>query len=144
MTNKITGLGTLPQINAFDAIPDFTAVVHVRENNHESEAHLNANRRKFTGDCATVYSLLMKGHVITTKSVYMQYDVSSLPRRIKDLRDGKTLMGKVHIDEQFVHDEKGETTRNKMWFMFDKLSEATKLKYKLQHFKTTRNETDKT
>ena len=132
---KLTGLGGLPQANIFDAIPDFTATVHVRENNPKSEAHLNANRRKFTGDCATVYSLLQKGQVITTKSVYMQYDVSSLPRRFKDLRDGVTIVGKSHIDEQMVYDDKGNNTQNKMWFMYDKLSEETRVKYKIEHRK---------
>lgn len=126
---KISGLGGLPQANIFDNIPDFTSVVHVRENNSSSEAHLNANRRKFTGDCAIVLSLLQKGNVITTKSIYMQWDVSSLPRRIKDLRDE----GRVHIDDQPVLNEDGKTTRNLMWFMYDKLSEATKLKYKIHH-----------
>lgn len=124
---KVAGLGGLPQANIFDPIPDFTKIVHVRENNSTSEAHLNENRRKFTGDCAIVLSLLQKGHVISTKSVYMQWNVSSLPRRIKDLRDE----GGIHIDEQSITG-KGGKSRNKIWFMREHLSEETAIRYKIE------------
>lgn len=106
---------------------DYTKVIHVRENNQLSEEHLNANRRKFTGDCAIVYSLLQKGMVISTKSIYIQWDVSSLPRRIKDLRDE----GGVHIDDQYQFDDDGKATRNKIWFIKELLSDETKQKFKI-------------
>lgn len=124
MGKKIVGLGSLPQAEI-----DWTQAVHVRENTQTNEDHLNANRRKFTGDCAIILSLLQKGQVITSKGVYMQWNVSSLPRRIKDLRDHG---GVDNIEDQNILNDDGRTTRNKIWFMRDRLSEETKAKYHIK------------
>lgn len=128
MTKKVTGLGTLPQINAFDAIPDFTRAVHVRENAASNEQHLNENRQKFTGQCAIVLSLLQKGVVLSSYSAMVQYHVGHLARRIKDLRDE---CGIDSIEDQFEYDNSGKITRNKIWFIREALSEETMVRYKI-------------
>lgn len=129
VTKKIQGLGRLPQANIFSEIPDFTRAVHVRENRPENENHLNANRQKFTGQCAIVLSLLQKGVVLSSYSAMVQHHVGHLARRIKDLKDN---FG-ISIQDQFEYEDDGRATRNKLWFMYVRLTEATKLKYKIHH-----------
>ena len=124
---KIEGLGALPQANIFDNIPDFTAVSHRRENNAESQKHLEENDDKFTGQCAKVFSLLLKGVVLSSYIAMTNYGIGHLPRRIKDLRDN----GGIEIDESFEKTSDGKTTRNKLWFMKNRISPASKIKYKL-------------
>ncbi len=128
---KITGLGGLPQANIFDEIPDFTKAVHVRENKPENENHLNVNRQKFTGQCAIVLSLLQKGLVLSSYTAMVQYHVGHLARRIKDLKDN---FG-IEIDDQFEYDNNGKTTRNKLWFIYNRLNEETRVRYKIEHQK---------
>lgn len=126
---KIEGLGELPQSNMFDEIPDFTMAVHNLENNAKSQGILDENRQKFTGQCAIVMSLLNKGVVLSSYSAMTQHHIGHLPRRIKDIRDN---FG-VHIDEQRQFDSYGKVTRNLLWFIYSKLSEETKVKYKIGH-----------
>lgn len=108
---------------------DWMKAVHVRENSGTNENHLNANRQKFTGQCAIVLSLLQQGLVLSSYSAMVQYHVGHLPRRIKDLKDNPKTP--VRIDEKFEMTEDGKTTRNKLWFIKERLSEETKLKYKI-------------
>lgn len=122
------GLGGLPQGNIFSEVPDYTRAVHVRENAPQNEAHLNANRQKFTGQVAIVLSLLQNGVVLSSYIAMTQYHIGHLPRRIKDIRDNL----KVVIDEQFQFDSNGRTTRNKIWFLRAAISEATAIKYKIE------------
>lgn len=112
VTKKIEKLGELPQANMFDNLPDFTGVVHRRENNSLSEEHLNANRRKFTGDCAIVLSLLHKAVKLTTYSALVQWQVSSLPRRILDLKEAG-----IDVDDDWQMSPDKKVTRNKVWFL---------------------------
>lgn len=105
---------------------DFTKAVHVRENTQPNENHLNANRQKFTGQCAIVLSLLQKGEVLSSYSAMTQWHIGHLARRIKDLKDEAKVEG---IEDQFEMDDTGKHTRNKIWFMRDRLSEKTKKKY---------------
>lgn len=93
--------------------PDYTKVIHVRENSSENESHLNANRQKFTGQAAIILSLFQKGVRLTSRSAMVNYGIGHLARRIKDLRDE----GGIHIDEEWELDDKGKTTRNKVWFI---------------------------
>ena len=130
-TKKIEGLGSLPQANIFEAIPDFTSVNHRKENNPESQKHLEDNEQKFVGQCAIVLSLLQKGIVLSSYIAMTQYRLGHLARRLKDLRDNAG----VHIDETFETDASGKVTRNKLWYIYDRLSERTKLKYKIPHQK---------
>jgi len=125
---KVIGLGGLPQGNIFEAIPDFTKVVHVRENKPENEAHLNDNRQKFTGQCAIVLSLLQKGLVLSSYSAMTQYHIGHLARRIKDLKDSHG----IEIEDQYEYDKDGKVTRNKIWFIREAISEATAVRYKIE------------
>lgn len=129
MVNKqIEGLGGLPQANIFETLPDFTKAVHVRENSAINEKHLNDNRQKFTGQCGIVLSLLQKGIVLSSYSAMVQYKIGHLPRRIKDIRDE---LGITNIEDQFEYDDSGKTTRNKIWFIREAISEQTAIKYKI-------------
>lgn len=127
VTKDIPNLGGLPQSNIFDHVPDYTKAVHVRENKPENEKHLNDNRQKFTGQVAIVLSLLQKGVVLSSYTAMTQYHVGHLARRIKDIKDD---LG-IPIEDQFQYDDSGKTTRNKIWFIREALSEATKVRYKI-------------
>lgn len=127
---KIEGLGELPQANMFDELPDFTRAIHNRENNQKSQNILDENRQKFTGQCAIIMSLFNKGVVLSSYSAMVQYGIGHLARRIKDLRDN---FG-INIDEQLQRTADNKATRNLLWFIYDKLSEETKIKYRIEHF----------
>lgn len=132
---KIEGLGELPQSNMFDELPDFTRVIHNRENNQKSQGILDENRQKFTGQCAIIMSLFNKGVVLSSYSAMVTYGIGHLARRIKDLRDN---FG-INIDEQFQKTSDNKSTRNLLWFIYDKLSEETKVRYKIEHFSATKS-----
>ena len=135
-SKKIIGLGELPQQNIFSEIPDFTKAVHVRENSAANEAHLNANRFHFTGQVAVVISLLQAGNVLSTRTALAYYNIGDLRRRIKDIKDHPT--SPMHIDEHFETDKDGKRTRFKIWYIYDRLTEKTKLKYKIPHPEKTK------
>jgi hypothetical protein len=60
--------------------------VHVRENNAISQAFIELHRFKFNGKCKTVLDRLVEGEYMTVLHA-ANTGISSLPRRIKDLRD---------------------------------------------------------
>jgi hypothetical protein len=60
---------------------------HRDENNHDSRRHLEENRQKFSDQCQKVYSLLLSGVRLTVLSAMTEYGISSLPRRILDLKE---------------------------------------------------------
>ena len=59
---------------------------HDKENNHESEQRLYANRAHFSKQCEKVYGLLRSGIKLTVKSAMNDWNIMSLPRRILDLK----------------------------------------------------------
>ena len=63
---------------------DFT---HRQENNYQSRKHLEENREKFNRQCQLVYDLLRSGVRLTVLSAITEYGISSLPRRILDLKE---------------------------------------------------------
>jgi len=63
---------------------DFT---HREENNHDSRRHLEENRERFSAQCQQVYDLLRSGVRLTVLSAITEYGISSLPRRILDLKE---------------------------------------------------------
>ena len=65
---------------------------HRRENNTESQAHLDANRNKFSAKCRFVFDKLMTGYQVTVLDAALD-GVASLPRRILDLRQRGVLIG---------------------------------------------------
>lgn len=75
--------------------------IHQRENNHSSQAHLEKNRESLTGKCLIVLNVMLKGNEIWSDAAEtrcfdedgnrvsegMGVKISSLPRRIKDLKE---------------------------------------------------------
>ena len=60
--------------------------VHKKENNAGSETNLNANRSRFNRKCQQVFDMLMEGQELTVLGCAIK-GISSLPRRILDLRE---------------------------------------------------------
>ena len=60
--------------------------VHSRENNRESEDYLNENREALSAKCEKVLALLKSGVRLTVLGAMVNHGVSSLPRRILDLK----------------------------------------------------------
>jgi hypothetical protein len=58
-----------------------------KENNSFSQSILEANSDKIKGNCKKVYDLLLKGHRLTVNGVVKDYNISSLPRRVKDIEE---------------------------------------------------------
>jgi len=115
------------QGNFFSDVPDFNKVLHTRENNPESQAHLEANKYHFVGQCAIVYSLLKAGVVLSTRIGQLNYNIGDLRARIRDLMDAG-----VRVDKVFEMDEKGKKTRFKKYFMYETISEQTAIKHKIE------------
>lgn len=86
---------------------------HEIENNEKSQAHLNANAKKFSKQCQRVYDLLKGGVRLTSRSAMIDHGIGHLARRIKDLRD----FHQIHIDEEWELDADGKTTRNLVWYI---------------------------
>lgn len=78
-----------PEINFCDRV----------ENNHESNVILQANKDHINGRCREVLELLEKGVVLTVLGAAKEYNITSLPRRIKDLRDKKGVPVKDRLVE---------------------------------------------
>lgn len=85
--------------------------IHSKENNPESQQHLNDNKVKFTKGCLKVLELLRQGKILTTMNA-PGYGILSLPRRIKDLRD----LNGIKISERWQTDENGRHLI-KEWFL---------------------------
>lgn len=61
--------------------------VHRLENNSRSQIYLDEKRQHFTKKCQQVFDLLMSGKELTVEGALVDHRVSSLPRRIKDLKE---------------------------------------------------------
>lgn len=62
--------------------------LHSKENNRESQLHLEDNCYHFDGQCLKVYELLKNGFRLSViEAMNFTPRIMSLPRRIKDLRD---------------------------------------------------------
>lgn len=95
---------------------DYTSVLHKRENNPESEAHLKENKFHFTGQCAVVLSLLMKGVVLSSRSAMLQHNIGDVHRRIGELKIAlQKTNSKLKIEDRWVKNEKGRG--HKEWFI---------------------------
>lgn len=64
---------------------------HTAENNQESRANLERNRPRFNRVCQLVYTKLMAGERLTVRQCAID-GISSLPRRIADLRENGVLI----------------------------------------------------
>ena len=61
---------------------------HQRENNPESQANMDFNRPRFNRVCQLVFDRLMRGDRLTVLACANE-GISSLPRRILDLREAR-------------------------------------------------------
>jgi len=77
---------------------DFT---HREENNHDSRRHLEENRERFSAQCKQVYDLLRSGVRLTVLSAITEYGISSLPRRILDLKQAGIEIRDCWIDRKY-------------------------------------------
>ena len=98
---------------------------HQRENNAESEQHLQENQKKFSKQCLKVLELLYQGKRLTTYSA-PGYGILSLPRRILDLKENG-----VEIAERWLTDENGKRTV-KEWYMNFKTPSKKEITEKFQ------------
>ncbi len=61
--------------------------LHSRENNSHSQAILEENYERLNAKCQLTLDLLRKGVRLTVRSALLDYGISSLPRRILDLKE---------------------------------------------------------
>lgn len=99
----------------YDLFNQPTDIVHRRENNPDSEAILNAGRKKFNRHCEAVFSCLMEGKTLTTTSALLGIRwkhhticIGDLRRRIKDLKENGVRISDRLTEERF-----------KEWYMTD-------------------------
>lgn len=95
--------GTLLQ---FDFNP-----VHSRENNFDSEAHLEQHRHKFNEQCFRALKLMLAGEKLTNYSCLTVHDIGDIKRRAKDLIDGYH----IPVRREWALDEHGNKQPFK-WF----------------------------
>ena len=85
---------------------NFEAIVHKHENNSFSQSILEANYEAINGQCKKVYDLLKSGVRLTVRSAMIDYNISSLPRRVLDLKkkgvDIKTELINGRYVEYFI------------------------------------------
>lgn len=72
---------------------------HDRENNSESEGYLNENKPRLARQCERVLDLLKNGKRLTVRSAMLEHGVSSLPRRILDLKESGVKINHTWIME---------------------------------------------
>lgn len=73
--------------------------IHLTENNPFSQGQLEERRDHLTNNCQRVYELLKQGQHLNTKEVLIQHDISSLPRRILDLKNSGVKIEKYFDDK---------------------------------------------
>ena len=81
--------------------------LHTRENNSESEQRLFSNRKHFSNKCKELLIRLCNGERLTVYDALVNCGISSLPRRILDLKQNG-----VAITDEWI---KGV----KVWFITD-------------------------
>ena len=65
-----------------------TDFVHYKENNDDTQSHLDANREKYETDAQFLLKQMKRGEILTAQTVVKKY--SCEPRRLRDLHnDGK-------------------------------------------------------
>lgn len=94
--------------------------VHSAENNSESQHHLIENKVHFNKQCQRVFDMLMDGLELNVYDAMVVHGISSLPRRILDLKQRN-----VSISDKWYNGE-FKRIKSKVWFM----SETDKLNNK--------------
>lgn len=74
--------------------PEFDFEVHEKENNRESQDHLDENRKKWKHQCKVIFDHMVKGNSIGNEHPYVWDESKSklvrighLPRRIADIKE---------------------------------------------------------
>lgn len=115
--------------------------IHQRENNASSQAHLEKNRVALTGKCLIVLNVLLNGLEIWSDAAETRcyneegemvvagtgVKISSLPRRIKDLKEMGLIEWIEHEDKEgyrhwFIRKENKE---NVLGYLFKKATIGT-------------------
>ena len=97
---------------------DYTRVLHTHENNRESQQQLEDNKFRFTGQCAFVWSLLLKGVKLTSRDAMLKYNIGHLARRIKDLKDAlKKSNSATTIECEYPEGEDGKKLNHKVYYI---------------------------
>ncbi len=65
---------------------DFTQVVHIGENNNESQQILQSNYKRLNNNCKILFDALMRGERLTGKTIISKYNMFEYRRRIADLK----------------------------------------------------------
>jgi hypothetical protein len=97
--------------------------VHLLENNAQSQIHLDENRDKFSIQGTKVYSILMNAETLTVADALIYHGISSLPRRILDLKQAGVLITDIWITNQY-----GKRT-HKAWFMTEEQRKYNREKF---------------
>lgn len=103
---------------------------HLRENNSDSQSHLQENEQKFSDQCLKVLKILNRGVKLTVASA-MEHGISSLPRRILDLRERN---GIKNIKDEWVRNGDGKRLY-KIWYI-EGLRKPTKKQTTEKHSQT--------
>ncbi len=82
---------------------DISFPIHRRENNIESQAHLEENEIHFSEQCKRVLQILRTGIRLTRISAATEYKIMSLERRVADINQGNEI-----IKKSWVTDETGK------------------------------------
>ena len=86
---------------------------HIHENSKESLGFLEENEGKFTEECWKVLQILNTGVRLTVaKAIAEPYFISSLPRRILDLRERN---GITSIKDDWIRDGRGKRVCKEWW-----------------------------
>lgn len=79
-----------------------------KENNSFSQMFLDANLFRIKGNNKKVWELLNNGHRLTVNGAVIDYGISSLPRRIKDIEEileikiGREVIGETRFVEYYL------------------------------------------
>lgn len=99
--------------------------VHSRDNNSDSQNHLEANEQHFNAQCKKILALLRKGEVLTQRRGMIEFDIGDTRRRISELREGGIV-----ISDEWILDDDGKVTKCKKWFIPEFASPTKEVVYK--------------
>ena len=101
--------------------------IHRVENNKESQQHFDKNKEKFRGKCLELLERLLTGERLTVLHA-ANTGISSLPRRIKDLKDILKPYGITIKDDEWITVGKSEV---KIYYLTWEMIERIKREFKI-------------
>lgn len=75
--------------------------IHLTENNPFSQGELDSRREELTNNCQRVLKMLQQGQHLNPKEILIEHDISSLPRRILDLKNNGFNIETYHDGKVF-------------------------------------------